>query len=436
MSREVPGGWKALRIADVLTIRRGVTWDKDAELAPGNDDAMPVISIPNIQDRLVLDHLRYIRKTSISNIERFIARSGWTLMVGSNGNPDRVGNCVLASGVDECLFASFLLGIYPIDTSEVLPEYAYRILSNQVVQDAISASVQGTTGLRNISVKMLRELEVAVPPLHEQHRIAEILSSVDEAIAATRAVIEQTRKVKQGVLERLLSEGIGHTRFKQTEIGEIPEEWDLATLEELLADIPNPMRSGPFGSALKSEELVETGVPFLGIDNIQVEQFIRNYKRFLSEDKFRQLRRFAVNPNDVVITIMGTVGRCCVVPPDIGEAVSSKHIWAMSLNRERYIAELACWQMNFAPWIVSKFTTSAQGGIMSAINSGILRKLVFPVPGLEEQHQIFQVWQSFQSELEVEQAKLQNLDNLKSALMSDLLTGRKRVTDALPMAAE
>ncbi len=78
----------------------------------------------------------------------------------------------------------------------------------------------GTT-VAGIRQETIRGLPIALPPLHEQRRIAEILSSVDEAIAATRAVIEQTKKVKQGVLERLLTKGIGHTRFKQTEIGEI-----------------------------------------------------------------------------------------------------------------------------------------------------------------------------------------------------------------------
>ena len=73
-----------------------------------------------------------------------------------------------------------------------------------------------------------------LPPLPEQTKIAAILSSVDEAIAATQSVIDQTRKVKQGLLQDLLTRGIGHTRFKQTEIGEIPEAWEVKRLDSVV----------------------------------------------------------------------------------------------------------------------------------------------------------------------------------------------------------
>lgn len=74
---------------------------------------------------------------------------------------------------------------------------------------------------------------VPLPPLPEQKKIAAILSSVDEAIQAKRAVIEQTRRVKEGLLQDLLTRGIGHTRFKQTEIGEIPDAWKVRHLRQI-----------------------------------------------------------------------------------------------------------------------------------------------------------------------------------------------------------
>ncbi|ANM03193.1 type I restriction-modification system HsdS subunit protein [Rhizobium phaseoli] len=420
MSREVPEGWRTVDLGDVAKESRA----RNSELSISEERLVGVF-----KDQGMVPMRDRVRGTSVERCK--VVRPGDFAY-----NPMRINiGSIARSMADANLMVSPDYVVFSPDTNKIDGLFLDYLRKSDAWAAFVGNAGDGGVRIR-IYFEHLARFRFDLPPLHEQQRIAENLSGVDEAIAATRAVVEQTRKIKQGALERLLTKGIGHTRFQQTEIGEIPEGWEVATLEELLADIPNPMRSGPFGSALKSEELVEAGVPFLGIDNIQAEQFVSSYKRFLSEDKFQQLRRFAVNPNDVVITIMGTVGRCCVFPPDIGEAVSSKHIWAMSLRRERYIPELACWQMNFAPWIVSKFTTSAQGGIMSAINSGILRKLVFPVPGLAEQRHIFQVWQSFQSELQLEQAKLQNLETLKSALMSDLLTGRKRVSNALLLAAE
>ncbi|WP_404881122.1 restriction endonuclease subunit S domain-containing protein, partial [Klebsiella pneumoniae] len=84
----------------------------------------------------------------------------------------------------------------------------------------------------------------------------------------------------------------------------------------------NNFRSGPFGSALLKSELVEKGIPFLGIDNIHVVYFDNTFRRFVSERKFNELLKYAVRPRDVVITIMGTVGRAAVIPSDIERALS------------------------------------------------------------------------------------------------------------------
>ena len=65
------------------------------------------------------------------------------------------------------------------------------------------------------------------PPLKEQQKIASILSNVDELIQKTEQIIEQTQRLKKGLMQRLLTKGIGHTKFKKTELGEIPEEWKL-----------------------------------------------------------------------------------------------------------------------------------------------------------------------------------------------------------------
>ncbi|WP_448203591.1 restriction endonuclease subunit S [Azospirillum sp. sgz302134] len=298
------------------------------------------------------------------------------------------------------------------------------------------ASPGGAGRNKTLGQKEFLKLPLCLPPLRQQRRIAEILSSIDEAIAATQMVIEQTRVVKQGVLERLLTRGIGHTRFKKTDIGEIPEKWEVLRLESVLANVNTPMRSGPFGSALKKEELVESGIPFLGIDNVHAEQFVSKYKRFVTEEKFNELHRFAVRPRDVMITIMGTVGRCCVVPASIGLALSSKHVWAMTLDQRRCIPELVCWQLNYAPWILKEFERSAQGGVMGAINSSVLRELQIPVPPLEEQSRILGVWSRFQDALKAEDDKLGRLISMKFTLISNLTTGRKRLPVNTLAAAE
>jgi restriction endonuclease S subunit len=92
----------------------------------------------------------------------------------------------------------------------------------------------GSTNQIELSKSQFAGLRLLLPPLPEQRKIAAILSSVDEATETTQAIIDQLQVVKQAMMAELLTRGIPgqHTRFKRTEIGEVPEAWDTTTLGE------------------------------------------------------------------------------------------------------------------------------------------------------------------------------------------------------------
>ena len=293
----------------------------------------------------------------------------------------------------------------------------------------------------------LRRIEIGAPKLEEQTLIAKILDTLDTTIRQTEALIEKLKQVKQGLLHDLLTRGIdanGELRppqseapelYKESALGWIPRGWNVSSLKEILAPVDPAMRSGPFGSALLNDELVSSGYPLLGIDNVQVEHFLAEFSRFVTEKKFNELARYAVRPHDLMITIMGTVGRCCTVPKDIGNALSSKHTWTLTLDQTKYLPTLAMLQINYAPWVLKQFAEDEQGGIMSAIRSDTLRKLILPTPPIEEQHEIELRLNSITNRIEAESVSLAKAKLEKSGLMDDLLTGRVRVTPLLESAA-
>ncbi|WP_426125842.1 restriction endonuclease subunit S [Pararhizobium sp. PWRC1-1] len=267
-------------------------------------------------------------------------------------------------------------------------------------------------------------LPIALPPLHEQRRIAEILSSVDEAIAATRAVIEQTRKVKQGVLERLLTKGIGHTRFKQTEIGEIPEGWEVLCLEEI-AEIDR----GKFSVRPRNDPRYFGGdIPFVQTGDvvsadgrlIKHSQTLNQLGRGVSKEfpTGTILITIAANIGDTAIT---TYPVCC---PDSVVGIVPNDGMNADWLREYLVLQKAS--------LDRQATQNAQKNI----NLQHLRPLRVPVPSPDEQQRIGRRVEALNGAISNNFEKLANLISLKSALMSDLLTGRMRVTDALPMAAE
>ena len=299
------------------------------------------------------------------------------------------------------------------------------------------------TGIPHVDREILEAIRVFCPMSAEQKCLAEILDHLDTTIHETEAIIAKLKAVKQGLLHDLLTRGIdtnGELRppqaeaphlYKESSLGWIPKEWKSLQLAEMLADVDPAMRSGPFGSALLKHELVEVGLPFLGIDNVNTEVFVADYRRFVTRRKFVELARYAVRPSDLMITIMGTVGRCCLVPEDIGQALSSKHTWTITLNQDIYSPYLAMLQVNYAPWVLQHFARDQQGGTMMAIRSDTLRSTMLPTPPRFEQRLMEARLREISRRIELEVDAQKKMLTEKSGLMDDLLTGRVRVTPLL-----
>ena len=303
---------------------------------------------------------------------------------------------------------------------------------------ALNRVAQGSTFVA-VSRHDVEKLKI---PWHGEvnERIAYVLDTVDKAIAKTEAVIAKLKQVRAGMLHDLLTCGLDENgqlrdpiahpeQFKDSTLGRIPTAWSVLPLEALLDHVPNPIRSGPFGSALLKQELKPSGIPLLGIDNVHVERFAADFIRFVGYDKYLELKRYTVRPRDLMITIMGTVGRCCVVPESIGTALSSKHVWTITLDVSRYLPDIACWQINYAPWILKQLRKDEQGGVMASIRSETLRSLMFPVPSPSEMKAFEQMLYALNGIINREKESLHKLESIKPGLMTDLLTGTVRVPE-------
>lgn len=293
----------------------------------------------------------------------------------------------------------------------------------------------GSTNQIELSSSALASMPIAVPCVAEQERTAEILDALDDQIRLTESATSKLRATFVGLLCHLLTRGTSSGKgspgnasleFGETSIG-LPRRWTIEPIRRLLGPVDPAIRSGPFGSALLKHELVESGVPLLGIDNVEVDQFVSDYRRFVTPAKAAELSRYRVRPADVMITIMGTVGRSCLVPTDIGLALSSKHVWTLTFDDVRYRPYLASLQMNHAPWARAHLRRDEQGGIMSAIRSDTLRTLMLPTPPIGEQLEIETILKTFESKIANLEYFLTKLRTLKAGLADDLLTGRVRL---------
>jgi type I restriction enzyme S subunit len=421
-----PDGWRAAVVGDLGEIAYGLTVSGERR---GSPRRAPYLTVANLQaDGFDLAEVKEIGVLD-GDEARYALECGDVLLVEGNANAGRLGNAALWDGqLPFAMHQNHLIRVRP-HKGRVVPEWLVRVLNSGHVRGQIAEVAKTSSGLHTINSGVVRALIVAVPPRPEQRKIAAILSSVDDAIEATQAVIDQLGVVKKAMMAELLTRGLPgrHTRFKRTDVGEVPHSWTTASYAELADSVSAAIQSGPFGSELKHAEFTPEGHLVIGIDNVLDARFSIGSNHRISRAKFCELQRFEARPLDLLITVMATVGRCCVVPANIEPAIITKHVYRLTVNRKRANPYFLMYCLYGVQRLANEVRGSAQGLTRPGLNKSLLCPLRFPLPPLDEQNEIVAALDAMDSRVGREQDVLSGLRPLKSALMSVLLTGEMRV---------
>jgi len=221
-----PTDWRTAVLGSAVEIRRGVSWSKEQEHPEPYEGAVPVIGISNVQERLETDKLLWLSGLKPKTIEQKKVAKDWSVMIGSNGNRQRIGNAVFVAQDAEFLFASFLLAAKPREASGISPAFFYRWLSSEQVQAYLSASAEGSTGLSNLSHSFFREMAIAFPEEDEQAVIARVLDAVDAAIDRTRGAIEKAWTTRLALMQAAFNHEMTAESRHDTDAGRIPRSWE------------------------------------------------------------------------------------------------------------------------------------------------------------------------------------------------------------------
>jgi len=256
----MPDGWRDVNLADITSlIRNGFSCNQDK-----NGLGSPVTRIETISGGTINYERVGFTNAPIDNSYRL--KSGDILFSHIN-SVKHIGKVAIYDDTYP-LYHGMNLMLIRCQKNCVNPLYLYYILSDRRAKAYFENHCKQAINQASLNRKDIGQFQFTLPPLPEQKKIASILSSVDDAIQATQAVIDQTRKVKQGLQQQLLTRGIGHTRFKQTEIGEIPDEWDLTSLANLGPPDRPAIKAGPFGSTLKKSFYVNHGYKVYGQEQV------------------------------------------------------------------------------------------------------------------------------------------------------------------------
>ena len=408
-------GWKTDKFKNQIQYKSGYTWSKEQELKTQEPNSVRVLTVTNIQKELDLSEELYLQGVSEKDKKEKAVSKDWCIAVSSNGNRKRIGNAVFIKDDTDCLFASFLTAFKPKDNSDILPDYFFRWLSSHNVQERITSVSEGTTGLGNLDIRYLRNMDIDFPDKSEQTAIAAILSKVDEAIASVQASISAAERLKKSLMQNLLTGRMkpdGTLRkedefYVDEKFGRVPVGWEVKKLGQLF--------SIKAGGDLQEEHYSP------------IKDATHTYPVFSNSLDNNGLYGYTSNPRfhakeSITITGRGGVGHPEYRQGDYDAII--RLISLIPLQLDTVDCKFVCYYIGRYVHFVLESTGVPQLTCPKVFST----KIMIPID-LKEQCKIGEVIHHFDASIKEKQNKIAVLERLKKSLMQNLLTGRVRIKE-------
>jgi len=381
----IPKEWGVVRLEDVTQINAGQTAPQGKDYF--ENGKFPFVRVKHLNNLYRGGHVAdfdLINEKAISENKLKLYPKG-SIIFPKSGESIRLERRAI---LDRDSYVVNHLCVLIPDKEKIDDKFLFYYLTHIKISELLT---QTTTPSINLS--QIKEIKVSRPSLPEQRKIASILSTVDEAIQKTEEIIQKTQKLKRSLMQQLLTKGIGHKKFKRTEIGEIPEEWDIETLGET-ATLQR-------GFDLPVQSMKDGDYPVMASNGII---------GFHSE--------FKVKGPGVTVGRSGAVGEVHYIEHDFWPHNTALFVKDFHENNPKFVYYF------LQKLRLQRF--SAYTGVPT-LNRNFIHPIKVAVPKLNEQHKIASILSGVDEKIEKEKQRKEQLEKLKKGLMQDLLTGKKRV---------
>ncbi|MFZ2657503.1 MAG: restriction endonuclease subunit S [Victivallales bacterium] len=386
---KVPEGWSVKKVSDICEIAYGKD-QKQVVCENGKYQILGTGGVMGKSKEFLYDKPSVLigRKGTIDK-PRFIEKPFWTV---------------------DTLFYTKVFESY-------VPKWFYYFLSNTDLTKYNEA-----TGVPSLSRDAIYGIPIILPPLTEQKRIAEILSSVDRSIETTETLIAKLADLKKALMQELFTKGIGHTKFKDSPLGRIPEEWACDTLSK------HAKLKGGF--AFSSNDYLDNGIQLIRMGNLYQNQLALSrdpiYLPQYFKDKYPD---FLLSSGDIIISMTGTWGK-----RDYGFAIQipqTETIFFLNQRVAKFIVEKSIhidylFHFLHSDLYLEELYTKAGGTKQANLTNQQILEIPIPLPILPEQVEIASILSANDAKIEKAKSRLNKLQDMKKGLMQDLLTGKIR----------
>jgi type I restriction enzyme, S subunit len=433
---DLPESWARVKIPEVLQANNNGKpfqqgWSPQCDRAPASDGKWGVLKTTAIQRGEFWDHENKALPDHLEARPQIEVKPGDVLMTCA-GPRSRCGVTCLVERTRSKLMMSGKMYRFRPHPEIMHPKYLAYFLQTRGSQLEIDRMKTGISdsGL-NLTHDRFTTLEVVVAPLNEQHRIVqkvdELFSEIDNGVQILSLARDQLLSYRQAVLKQafegslsadwraknrcnltnvnvlrrqLLEDRRAIWEKKQTKrykppicidpasLPALPREWCWTSLDELVSGEPRSLQSGPFGSNLKHSEFRAEGILVIGIDNVTNGNFSMGSQNRIPVAKFKQLQKYEARPGDLLITVMASLGRTCVVPRNLERAIITKHVYRVSMNEKFVLPEFYNLALQSPTLSRKQMLQSAQGQTRPGLNGSIIKEIPLPLCSIEEQHEI------------------------------------------------
>ena len=309
------------------------------------------------------------------------------LIIGKGGNPNwRFANGMFSMSTDCCLLTA--------NQEFVDIEYVYYYLC---AFPTIMQRLYKGVGIKHISLADIKNIEIEYPPIEVQRTIVSVLSFLDAVIKKRQInVVKNIPELLKSYYLQLVDNNV----------------WDKVRI----SDIATEIKSGPFGTQLHVSQFSDKGEIYVyGIDDLTKKA---PKTRYLSTVELNKYKRYLVHGDDVLISIMGTVGRTKVVPKDIGLAINTKHLVDITLNQDLCKPYFLAYTLENDRKVRRQIESSKHGAVMSAINMSDVKNLKITLPSIKVQMYFEEVYHQVKVIQKCMEEEIQLLKELRKSLLA------------------
>ena len=416
---KIPKDWEITKLKNIVaTIENGI-WGDDP--IPG-EECYPVIRSTEIthEGKLDLSTVAF-RRIPKDKIDKYRLKDGDILLVGSSGSSHLIGRAAIFKSLNDgktYLFSNFVIRIRPRDVNS---QYLYYFFSSPQYYRFLKILQQTSTGLRNLPKKEIRNMRIPLPSLIEQEQIVEVLSCVDLAIQKVDEAIARAERLKKGLMQQLLTKGIGHKEFKETSIGKIPKEWHIREVHELFR-----VETGTTPST-KNPDYWKGGcinwfTP-MDLSKLNGRILIEESERKITHKALKECNLTLMPKGSIILSTRAPVGYVAVLEQ---EGTFNQGCKGLIPKDGKKIHSLF-----YAYYLLFKnqrLQNLSGGSTFKELSKNMLEKFKVPLPSSSEQQKIAEVLVSIDNVLRQKKEKKEKLVRMKKRLMDLLLTGRVRVS--------